>query len=127
MFARVARLAAFGAAAGVCRVVSPARAAVQIPVLTKVAIEGRTLVIFGKRRVAGQTVKLDNGVANTISDADRNFTFELVYLPPDCLVELKVGAQIKTAVVANCGPKGVNPKGAWQSTSPYLTDDLVTF
>lgn len=36
------------------------------------------------------------------------------------------GSQVKTAVVANCGPKGVNPHGAWKNKINYLTDDLVT-
>ena len=106
---------------------SPASAAAQITSLTKVTIEGGNLVIEGKTRRAGQTVKLDNGVATTISDASRNFSFELVYLPTGCVVELKVGAVIKTAVVASCGPKGVNPQGAWSNQTNYLTDDLVTF
>ena len=105
----------------------PASAADQITNLSKVAIETGNLVIVGKTRVAGQTVKLDNTVATTVSDANRNFTFQLVYLPTDCIVELKVGTVIKEAAVADCGPKGVNPKGAWKSTNSYLTDDVVTF
>jgi Collagen triple helix repeat (20 copies) len=128
-----------GLAANPCRVValtigtvmlasaSPVSAAVQITELTKVAIETGNLVIEGKTRRAGQTVKLDTGIATTVSDADKNFRFELVYLPPGCVVELKVRTEIKTAVVANCGPKGVNPKGAWGRTASYVTDDLVTF
>jgi hypothetical protein len=30
------------------------------------------------------------------------------------------------AVVANCGPRGVNPKGAWDATVSYVIDDVVT-
>ena len=96
----------------------PVSAADQITNLSKVAIETGNLVIVGKTRVAGQTVKLDNTVATTVSDANRNFTFQLVYLPTDCIVELKVGTVIKTAVVADCGPKGVNPKGTCPERAP---------
>src|SRR5262249_6184553 len=104
---------------------APASAAVEIPELTKVAIEAGKLVIAGKTRVAGQTVKLDGGMASAVSSASRIFGFELVYLPKDCIVDLEVAGTIKNAVVANCGPKGVSPRGAWTSTTSYLIDDLV--
>lgn len=67
---------------------SPALAAVQIPTLTKVSIEGGNLVIEGKTRRAGQTVILDSGVDTEVSDGGGNFAFEVAYLPPQCVVDL---------------------------------------
>lgn len=48
----------------------------------------------------------------------------------DCVVDLKaVGGTggSTTAVIANCGPKGLNAQGAWKGTSNYVADDVVTF
>jgi len=114
------------AALGTLALPAPASAVEPIKSLSKVAIEAGNLVIVGKTRAAGRTVKLDDGVATTVSDGNGDFSFELVYLPADCVVDLKVGATIKTAAVADCGPKGVNPQGAWNNQIDYLTDDLVT-
>ncbi len=30
------------------------------------------------------------------------------------------------AVVADCGPRGIVPRGAWSAATPYLTNDLAT-
>jgi hypothetical protein len=104
----------------------PALAAVEITSLTEVAISQGNLIIVGKTRLAGSIVILDDGVAKVVSDADHNFKFQLVYLPSNCIVQLKVGVVVKSAVVTDCGPRGLNPRGAWRSTLHYLTNDLVT-
>jgi hypothetical protein len=69
---------------------------------------------------------------NVTSTASRAFTFSVVYYPSDCIVALQkltppstLGAAVN-AVVANCGARGLSPRGAWSATAQYLTDDLVT-
>jgi hypothetical protein len=44
---------------------------------------------------------LDDGADTTVSDGNQNFRFELIYLPTDCVADLKVGNVVKTAVDAN--------------------------
>jgi Collagen triple helix repeat (20 copies) len=119
--------AGFFIAALVVTLTAPATAAEHITSLTKVTIEAGKLVIFGETRRARETVTLDDGVATAVSNQRGIFSFEVEYLPANCLVELKVRNAIKPAVVANCGPKGINPLGAWRPTTRYVTDDLVTF
>jgi len=109
---------------------SPASAADQITALSKVAIEAGNLVIEGKTRIGGQTVVLDNGVATTVSITGTmggEFSFNLAYRPADCVVDLEVGTEVKPAVVANCGPAGLTPRGRWSSRRSYQTDDVVRY
>jgi hypothetical protein len=95
-------------------------------VISKASIEGGKLVITGTTAATSAQVTLDNGVAVTTS-VSKKFSFEILYLPEDCFVELKVAAFTKTAVVANCGPKGVVPRGTWSNLNDYVIDDVVTF
>jgi hypothetical protein len=89
-------------------------------------------IVAGKLVVAGSSttgtkIRLDGKYGAAI-DANDNFAFSLTYLPPDCIIDLQViGETASTpAVVALCGPKGVNPRGAWSSTVDYALDDVVT-
>ena len=58
--------------------------------------------------------------------------FNLIYHPGDCIVALQKFTPPSTlgpatyAVVAGCGPRSLNPRGAWTATTMYLTNDLVT-
>jgi hypothetical protein len=67
-----------------------------------------------------------------MSNANRGFTFYLAYHPGDCLVALQKLTPPSTlgpatyAVVANCGPRSLVPRGAWVGTAYYLKNDLVT-
>lgn len=99
----------------------------EIPILSKVSIETGKLIIVGKTRKPAAVVKLDGNVAAATANATRDFSFSLIYLPLDCIVELRVGSFKKKVVVANCGPKGVNPRGTWLSSVEYAIDDLVLF
>lgn len=104
---------------------SPAFAEITV---SSASITGGKLVVTGSSPT-GTQVKLDGIYTSNINASSRNFTFSKVYLPPDCIVELTlVGATapLKKAVVANCGPRGVTPMGAWSNSTPYETDDLVT-
>src|SRR5687768_11012493 len=91
-------------------------------------IAGGKLVVTGGTVNAQTRVTLD-GQFNVTSNAAKAFAFNLVYLPPDCIVELTdvaSAAKPTFAVVANCAPRGINPMGAWSAATKYRTGDLVT-
>lgn len=95
--------------------------------ITEAKVEGGNLIVSGTTPQANQAVKLDDKF-NATSNGQKKFTFTLSnYLPPDCIVNLTAGAATGTGVVANCGPKGVSPRGAWKSASDYVVDDLVVW
>ena len=99
-------------------------------------IDAGKLVITGTSATPNMRVRLDgqSGAGfNVTSTATGEFKFSLVYLPSDCIVTLQkltlpstLGAPAH-AVVSDCGPRGVSPRGAWGATSTYLTNDLVTY
>jgi hypothetical protein len=94
--------------------------------VTDAKVEAGQLIVTGKTPQASQQIGLD-GLFTVTSDSSRVFSFQIsTYVPSDCVVTLTAGASTNTAVVAACG-RGVSPRGAWVSGSPYLTDDLVTF
>ena len=100
-------------------------------------IDAGRLVITGNTLVGGTRVRLDGqaGAAfNVVSNGGSNtaFLFSLIYHPSDCIVTLQkvfpngsLGAPTN-AVVANCGPRGLAPRGAWSASLQYLPNDLVT-
>ena len=89
-------------------------------------IVGGKLVVTGSS-TSGTKIKLD-GKFGTPIGADDKFSFSITYLPPDCIVDLQVVGETATttAVIAFCGPKGVNPRGEWSATAAYAVDDVVT-
>jgi hypothetical protein len=93
--------------------------------LSKAAIEAGRLVVEGTTAAASTVVTVD-GKFNKTSAATKAFNFSLVYLPLDCIIELKVGTKTDQAVVGSCGPKGANFIGPWLSTRAYQIDDLAT-
>ena len=104
--------------------------------ITDAKIEGGKLVISGTTTGPNSWVRLDDQLGSTFnvkSGADAAFSFGVVYHPGDCIVELQrlisptvLGAATE-ALVANCGPVGISPRGAWSSAAPYATNDLVTY
>lgn len=84
------------------------------------------LLVTGKTAAASQQVKLDNRFVAT-STPGKVFAFNIAYLPNDCVVALTAPGATATAVVANCGPSGMSPRGAWTATDSYQPDDLATF
>jgi hypothetical protein len=89
-------------------------------------IQNGRLYVTGTTATAGQQVKLDNRYTVT-SNAQRSFTFSIAnYLPSDCIVDLTSGTATGVAVVANCGARGLSPRGAWVTNASYLKDDVVT-
>ncbi len=95
--------------------------------ITDAKIAGGKLVVTGTTATASMPLTLDDTYSGK-SNGAKAFTFSLVYLPPDCIVAInKTGAAAKTqAVVANCAARGLNAQGAWNNTTGYLTNDVVT-
>ena len=93
--------------------------------VTKASIAAGRLVVEGTTPQARQQVTLD-GRHTATSNASRGFNFSLAYHPATCIVVLKAGAATARAVVADCGPRGVTPRGAWKKGQAYTIDDLVT-
>ena len=88
-------------------------------------IEQGRLKVWGTS-YKGSSVKLDGIYVAQISGD--TFSFNIVYLPSDCIIDLTLIGATGTAkaVVANCGPRGVNPRGAWSNSTTYVENDLVT-
>lgn len=94
--------------------------------ITSAKIEAGKLIVTGTTVSASQAVQLD-GLFNATSNAQKVFTFNLGdYHPADCVVEAKVGAAAVNAAVANCGPRGLTPRGAWGAATAYVLDDAVS-
>jgi len=106
---------------------SPAAAAAEVKI-TDARISGGNLVVTGTTSAPNTAVMLDDRFTAT-SDSAKAFTFNLIYLPPDCIVAVgKVGstAAPRQAVVADCGPRGLNPLGTWDAATTYMANDVVT-
>jgi hypothetical protein len=105
-------------------VVHPALAAVTV---SRAEIAAGRLVVEGNRTGTAPSMQLD-GVHVTPVAAGK-FVFSLVYFPADCIVDLRaVGGTGGTAqaVIANCAPGSLNPRGAWNANRPYFENDIVT-
>jgi hypothetical protein len=96
-------------------------------IVTDAKIASGKLTVTGTNSKASTAVTLD-GKYKATSNASRVFTFNLVYHPDDCIVELTEAGLVTPvrAVVADCGARGLNAKGAWSPVASYAIDDLVT-
>ena len=102
--------------------------------VTSAKIEAGRLVITGTTASSRMRVRLDGQTAapfNVMSSLQRTFAFSLVYHPGDCVVALQkltppstLGPAVR-AVVADCGPRGLLPRGTWNGTIAYAVDDIV--
>lgn len=95
--------------------------------ITEAKIDAGKLMVTGKTLTANTQVKLDSLFTATSNDS-KVLTFNLIYLPIDCIVDLvKVGSTTAPTrvVVADCGPNGVNPLRSWISTKQYSTNEVV--
>jgi hypothetical protein len=123
----------FGAASArllaVALITTGAPAYAQNITINDAKIAGGKLVVTGTSVSAQTRITLDRQF-NATSNPAKAFAFNLVYLPPDCIVELTDAASAAKptlAVVANCAPRGINPMGAWSAATKYRTGDLVTW
>ncbi len=104
-------------------------AAADITVTDAKIFKGK-LVLTGTTAVGGKQVKLDGNFIATSDPSTKVFTFSLVYLPAQCIVDLALvdGTEPPTqAVIASCGPRGLNPRGAYKGSTSYVVDDVVTY
>ena len=95
--------------------------------VTTAEISAGKLVVQGTRTGTAPTIILDG--LFTTGVVGGAFSYSLTYIPADCIVDLKADGGtggIASAVIANCGPKGLNPQGAWIGTKTYAIDDVVT-
>ncbi len=95
--------------------------------ITDAKIAGGKLVVTGTTRTARMALTL-NDQFDTTSNGSKAFSYSLVYLPPDCIVNVgKTGAAATTpGVVANCAARGLNAQGAWNRNTAYVANDVVT-
>ena len=104
--------------------------------VTDAKVAAGRLIITGKTTAPSTWVRLDGQIGsqfNVKSDTEGAFAFAIVYHPGDCIVDLqkllsptRLGAATP-ALVADCGPAGVSPRGPWSSAATYVTNDLVTY
>ena len=104
--------------------------------ITDAKIAGGKLVVAGATAAPNTWVRLDGQTArdfNVKSGGDGAFAFGIVYHPGDCIVGIQrlisptaLGATT-AALVADCGPAGLSPRGAWNPTTAYVANDLVTY
>lgn len=110
--------------AGLWASASIASAAITV---TKADIAAGRLLVQGSRTGTAPTVSLDGSFSSSVN-ANGAFAFSLVYIPADCIIDLTAvggtGGKAQ-AVISNCGPRGLNAKGAWSSAANYLKDDVV--
>ncbi len=98
-------------------------------VVTDAKIDKGILKVTGTSST-GTQVQLDDLAPVPISGTGRKWSYNVVYHPEDCIVDLQVIGAVAPdveAVVALCGPRGVIPRGAWSATTFYIEDDLVTY
>ena len=94
--------------------------------INRAEISGGKLVVAGSRTGTAPSISLDKRFTTGVVSS--KFAFSLDYLPTDCIVDLAAtgGTGGKTrAVIANCGPKGLNLRGAWAFGTKYVKDDVV--
>ena len=121
------RLPLMAAATALALATTSASALAAITV-TKAEISAGRLRVEGTRTGTATQIELDGQFLTT--PVGTAFSFNLAYLPTDCFVDLKsiggTGGSLTDVVVANCGPKGLNAKGAWSSTANYVKDDVIS-
>src|SRR4051812_43603298 len=103
----IGRRLRYAAAAAITVLCLSSTATVAAITVLSAKIEAGRLKVTGSSPT-GTSVKLDTVFSAPINSA-RTFSFSLLYLPPDCIVDLTlVGAvaPLKRALVANCGPQG---------------------
>lgn len=94
----------------------------------KSTIERGRLIVEGTSSF-GTQISLDGVLTDDLSP-ERVFRFSTLYRPADCRIRLSVvgnPSKFKEALVADCGPAGLTPRGAWVQSNSYERNDLVTY
>ena len=95
--------------------------------ITKAEISAGRLVVQGSRTGTAPLIVLDD--LHSTGVIGGNFAFSLLYLPSDCMIDLKGEggtAGTLTAIVGNCGPRGLSARGAWSNAVAYIENDVIT-
>ena len=95
--------------------------------ITKAEISAGRLVVQGSRTGTAPSIVLDD--LHSTGVIGGNFAFSLLYLPSDCMIDLKGEggtAGTLTAIVGNCGPRGLSARGAWSNAVAYIENDVIT-
>ncbi len=100
---------------------SAASAAITV---TEAKIDAGTMKVSGTS-TTGTHVSLDG--LHTAPVVGGSFSFNVVYHAEACIVRLTSvpPGSVRDAVVADCGPRGVIPRGTWVSTRAYALNNLV--
>ena len=85
------------------------------------------LSITGTASQQGILVTIQGTSFTAMSNAQKQFVFNVVYRTPDCKLTLVTTTGTLPILVGNCGPTGVNPKGTWNATAAYVGDDLTLY
>ncbi len=109
------RLGRFVAALAISLGVSAAisgPASAQSVTIDQAIIDNGYLIVTGNVGVGNVGVSMDFSF-HTTSSASGAFSFQLVYLPSDCIVRIRApGVEARDVVIAMCGPVGPQgPKG----------------
>ncbi len=116
--------------------IAHAAAATFMTATAMAAITANTATITaGKLQVSGTstlgaTITLDGKFPVSITAGAFSFSVSN-YHPDDCVVDLRTNSfptdpQV-SAVIANCGLRGVTPRGLWKATTAFKRDDVVTY
>lgn len=136
MMTRIARATTPIVLLAACALPSTANAAPPDVAITEAQIAAGRLVISGKAATAGMKLRLEGKAGasfNVVSRFDKSFSLSVVHLPRDCIVSvqkvLPTGqlGEPAEAVVANCAPSAIAPRGTWNATAAYETTDVVAY
>ncbi len=96
--------------------------------VTKAEISAGRLMVSGTRTGTAPRIVLDGRFDADVA-ANGSFAFTLIYLPSDCIVKLEADGGTggeELAVVGNCAPRSLRPRGAWRGGAQYAENDIVT-
>jgi hypothetical protein len=102
-----------------------AEAAANLTIQTATLQSGR-LVIVGTAQSAGTVVRIQGTSFQATANAQRQFSFNVVYRTPECIIPLASPTGVLSVLIDRCAP-GLVMRGAWISTAKYLRGDLVLF
>ena len=98
-------------------------------VIADAKIENGLLVVTGASNI-GTAVQMDLFDPVLIDPVTRKFSISEVYVPADCIVDLEFTGSVafhSAAVIANCSPANLIPRGNWDTAATYYLNDLVYF
>ena len=102
---------------------SPSLAATDLTIQTATLQSGR-LTITGTAAAAGTVVKIHGTTFQSVANAQKQFSFDIAYRTPDCIIVLTTPTGALSVLVDRCAP-GVLSRGNWISTVQYQRGDLV--